>query len=105
MVNKTTKPINQSMGVVKRMRPRYIVKSKLKILTPVGMAMTIVMMPKKALTAAPAPIVKKWCSHTTNESMTMAQMEKTIEVYPANFFPEKTGTISEKIPNAGKIRI
>ena len=36
-----------------------MVKSQLKIFTPVGTAMIIVMMPKKPLTSAPAPIVKK----------------------------------------------
>ena len=40
-------------------RPRNIVNSQLKTLTPVGTAMIIDMMPKKALTLAPAPIVKK----------------------------------------------
>ena len=40
-------------------RPRNIVNSQLKTLTPVGTAMIDDMMPKKALTSAPAPIVKK----------------------------------------------
>jgi len=41
------------------MRPRYIVNSQLKSFTPVGIEMIVVMMPKKALTFAPEPIVKK----------------------------------------------
>jgi hypothetical protein len=41
------------------MRPRYIVNSQLKIFTPVGIEMIIVMMPKNALTSAPEPMVKK----------------------------------------------
>ena len=56
------------IGVVKRMRPRNIVEIQLKICTDVGIAITPVMMPKNASTSAPAPIVKKWCSHTRNES-------------------------------------
>jgi hypothetical protein len=44
---------------VKRTRPRYIVKSQLKTFTPVGIAISIVMIPKNAFTFAPAPIVKK----------------------------------------------
>ncbi len=41
------------------MRPRYIVNSQLKIFAPVGIEMIIVVMPKKELTLAPDPIVKK----------------------------------------------
>ncbi len=44
-----------------------MVNSQLKIFTPVGMAMIIVVMPKKAFTLAPEPMVKKWCSHTMND--------------------------------------
>ena len=41
--------------------------------------MIIVMMPKKALTLAPAPMVKKWCSHTMNDSTQIAMVAKTME--------------------------
>ena len=64
MVNVTMKPIVHSIGTSKRMRPRYIVNSQLKILAPVGIEMIIVVMPKNELTLAPEPIVKKWCSQT-----------------------------------------
>ena len=47
------------IGSSKRMRPRYIVNSQLKILAPVGIEMIIVVMPKKELTLAPEPMVKK----------------------------------------------
>ena len=57
MTNVTTNPTNQSIGVVNFTRPRYIVKSQLKTFTPVGIAMIIVMIPKKAFTDGPAPIV------------------------------------------------
>ena len=59
IVNVMTKLRNQIIIEGKRMRPRYIVKSQLNIFTPVGIAMTAVMMPKNAFTSAPAPIVKK----------------------------------------------
>ncbi len=48
-----------------------MVNSQLKIFTPVGIEMIIVVMPKKALTLAPEPMVKKWCSHTMNDSTPM----------------------------------
>ena len=57
--------------VVKCTRPRNMVNSQLKIFTPVGIEMIIVVMPKKALTLAPEPMVKKWCSHTMNDSTPM----------------------------------
>src|SRR5690606_41940788 len=37
------------IGSSNRMRPRYMVNSQLKILAPVGIAITIVAMPKKLL--------------------------------------------------------
>src|SRR5256885_12174078 len=48
-----------SIGTVKRMRPRYMVNSQLKILAPVGIEMIIVVMPKKVFTLAPEPIDRK----------------------------------------------
>ncbi|MNK82264.1 hypothetical protein D3C87_1020300 [compost metagenome] len=59
MVKVTMKPIVHSMGSSKRMRPRYMVNSQLKIFAPVGIEMIIVVMPKKELTLAPEPMVKK----------------------------------------------
>src|SRR5262245_38414430 len=50
---------NQTIGVLNSILPRNIVNSQLKILTPVGTAMIDDMMPKTALTSAPAPMVKK----------------------------------------------
>src|SRR5471032_1664655 len=46
IVNVSMKPIVQSTGDVKRTRPPYIVNSQLKIFTPVGIEITIVVMPK-----------------------------------------------------------
>lgn len=53
------KPMAQSTGTSKRMRPPYKVNNQLKTFTPVGIAMIMVIMPKKAFTLAPAPMVKK----------------------------------------------
>ena len=60
IVNVLIKPIVHIIGTENVIRPRYIVKSQLKILTPVGIAIIIVAIPKNAFTFAPAPIVKKW---------------------------------------------
>jgi hypothetical protein len=55
----TMKPTSHRAGVLNTIRPRNIVNSQLKTLTPVGTAMIDDMIPKNALTSAPAPIVKK----------------------------------------------
>ncbi|MNM62404.1 hypothetical protein D3C81_737340 [compost metagenome] len=66
--NVTMKPMVHMVEVWKRIRPRYMVNSQLNSFTPVGIEMIDVMMPKKALTLAPEPMVKKWCSQTKNDS-------------------------------------
>ena len=78
MTKVTMKPMVHSTGEVKCTRPRYIVNSQLKIFTPVGIEMIIVVMPKKALTLAPEPMVKKWCSHTMNDSTPMQAVAYTM---------------------------
>ena len=64
MVKVTMKPTVHIIGTSNRMRPRYMVKSQLNSLAPVGIEMIIVVMPKKEFTLAPEPMVKKWCSQT-----------------------------------------
>ncbi|MDB5460105.1 MAG: hypothetical protein JWO72_1846, partial [Caulobacteraceae bacterium] len=71
MTKVTMKPTVHSIGVSKRTRPRYMVKSQLKILAPVGIEMTIVVIPKNEFTLAPEPMVKKWCSQTRYDRMVM----------------------------------
>ena len=53
------KPRVHSIGTSKRMRPRYMVNSQLKIFAPVGIEMIMVVMPKNEFTLAPEPMVKK----------------------------------------------
>ena len=64
MTKVSMKAIVHIIGSSKRMRPRYMVNSQLKIFAPVGIEMIIVVMPKNEFTLAPEPIVKKWCSQT-----------------------------------------
>ncbi|MNN81319.1 hypothetical protein D3C81_1981340 [compost metagenome] len=49
-----------------------MVNSQLNSFTPVGIEISIVARPKKVLTLAPAPMVKKWCSHTAKPRMAIA---------------------------------
>src|SRR3954464_9657610 len=65
------KPMTQMKGPSNRIRPRYIVKSQLNTLAPVGMEIIMVVMPKKAFTLAPDPMVKKWCSQTSQDRTAM----------------------------------
>ena len=44
-----------------------------------GKIRIIVMMPKKAFTLAPAPIVKKWWAHTMKEKKVIATVAKTMD--------------------------
>ena len=53
------KPRVHSIGTSKRIRPRYMVNSQLKIFAPVGIEMIMVVMPKNEFTLAPEPMVKK----------------------------------------------
>src|SRR5690606_22161512 len=79
-----TKVIMKAMvhiiGSSKRIRPRYIVNSQLKIFAPVGLEMIIVVMPKNEFTLAPEPIVKKWCSQTRYDRIVITTVAYTIEV-------------------------
>ena len=77
--NVTMKLTVHNIGVSKRIRPRYIVNSQLKIFAPVGIEMIIVVIPKNALTLAPEPIVKKWCSQTRYDRSVMTTVAYTIE--------------------------
>src|SRR3569832_590176 len=90
--NVTMNPINHNIGVVKTTFPRYMVKSQLKIFTPVGTAMIMVMIPKKALILALAPIVKKWCNQTINDKKVIDIIAQTIETYPKRYLWEKVAT-------------
>ena len=63
------KPTAHIIGSSKRMRPRYMVNSQLKIFAPVGIEMIMVVIPKNEFTLAPEPMVKKWCSQTRYDRM------------------------------------
>src|ERR1700677_2470307 len=105
ITNVTMKPIDHRIVTVNRMRPPYIVNSQLKTLTPVGTAMIIVMTPKKPLTFALAPIVKKWCNQTMNDSTQITIVASTIDRYPNSGLPENVATTSENTPKQGKMRM
>ena len=55
IVNSATRLIANFIAVVKRRTPPHIVKIQLKIFTPVGMAMSIVVTPNTVSAIGPMP--------------------------------------------------
>jgi cytochrome c oxidase subunit 1 len=54
------------IAVVNWSDPPHIVKIQLKIFTPVGMAMSIVVTPNTVSAIGPMPTANMWCAHTPN---------------------------------------
>lgn len=87
------------------MLPPHIVNNQLNIFIPVGTAIAIVATAKIAFATEPSPVVNIWCAHTINPKNPINIVAKTMDEYPNNLFLEKVAKISEKIPNAGNIKI
>ena len=77
MTNSERKPSANSIGVSKLRFPRQSVASQLKIFIPVGTAMTIDEIMKKACNEIGSPIVNMWCAHEHREEP-IATVEATI---------------------------
>ena len=80
MVNRQTKPRENSMGVSKVMAPRHRVATQLKTFTPVGMAMSMVEYMKNSWPAAGMPVVNMWWAQTMKDSTAMEPTAHTMEV-------------------------
>ena len=72
MMNMLMKPNAYSMGVFQLIEPLNIVPIQLKILTPVGTAISIVLEAKTASAMAPRPTANMWCAHTPKARKAMA---------------------------------
>ena len=72
MVNRTRKPIANSIGVSKVIAPCHIVASQLKTFTPVGTAISIVAYMKNSTATVGIPTVNMWCAQTTQASSAIA---------------------------------
>ena len=73
------KPKNHNIGVSKRIIPLYIVAIQVNTKTDVGIAIIMVITPKKASRSALAPMVKKWCNHTDKASAETPIMPSTFD--------------------------
>ena len=69
-VKVTRKPIAHSIGVSKVTEPRHMVPTQLKIFTPVGTAMSIVMSANHG--SSTEPVTYMWCAHTVTERAAIA---------------------------------
>ena len=58
---------HQRTAVVSLSDPPYTVEIQLKIFTPVGTAISIVLAAKNAVAMGPSPVVNMWCAHTVND--------------------------------------
>lgn len=81
-VNSRRKPRQNSSGVYRYIQPSQSVLSQLKILIPVGMAMTIVAAEKYARVSISRPTVYMWCAHTMNPSKPIAIIAYIIPSLP-----------------------
>ena len=85
------------------MFPRQSVAIQLRILIPVGTAITIDASMNQTFRAVGIPIANMWCAHTRRERKPIATVEKATALYPKIGLRANTGRISEMIPNAGRI--
>ncbi len=105
MVNIPMKPRANIIGVFRRRSPPQVVASQLKIFTPVGTAMNIVEAAKAELATGPRPTANMWWAHTPHPMKPMAIPENTTTEYPKSGFREKTGSTSDTMPMAGRMRM
>ena len=91
--------------MVKRSAPPHIVASQLKIFTPVGMAISMLVPAMIALNRFGSPVANMWCAHTRNPSRPITPSITIIELRPNSGLRENTGTTSLMMPNAGRMRM
>ena len=104
-VNRAISPQAKSSGVLKRSDPPHIVASQLKILTPVGMAMSMLVPAMMVLNSEGKPAANMWCAHTRKPRNAMTPSMTIMEDRPKSGLREKTGTTSLITPNAGRTRM
>src|ERR1700748_1001010 len=96
--------MQNSIGVVKRIRPPHRVAIQLKILIPVGTPTSIVERVKKAFETEVIPTVNIWCAQTLRLTNMIVTEAATIAGYPKIALRQNTGMISFAIANAGSTR-
>ena len=96
---------DQSIGVSIRNLPPNMVAVQLKILIPVGIPTSIEDAAKNVLDQAVIPTANMWWAQTPRLINPIAITAATIAGRPNSGLRENTGTTSDKMANAGKIRM
>src|SRR5512139_2816166 len=78
IVNIAMRPMANFIDVGKRSEPPYIVAIQLKIFTPVGRPMSIVVSEKIESATAPMPTENMWCAQTPKPRKPIIAPEYTI---------------------------
>ena len=78
MTNIERKPSANSIGVLKWSFPSHIVASQLKILIPVGTAISSVVIIIGTRSHGAMPLTNMWCAQTEKPSTTIAMSESAI---------------------------
>src|SRR6266481_2946267 len=103
VTNRETKPMANSMGEVKRIRPCHSVPSQLNVLIADGTPIPMVMIENANAVYGLMPLMNMWWPHTMNPRNPIDSMAYTIALYPKIGFRENTDTNCEHNPIAGKI--
>ncbi len=94
-------PIENSIGVVRRIAPCHIVPIQFQNLMPVATPIKNDIPEKNGLVTA--PVVNMRCAHTPIDKVAIANDERTRPKYPKTGLPEKVAMISVITPKYGKI--
>ena len=78
MMNIEMKPSEKYSGVLYWSDPPAMVPSQLKIFTPVGMAISIVVRPNMVSAMGPMPVANMWWAQTPKPRKAIKMPEKTI---------------------------
>src|SRR5206468_7854182 len=82
ITNIDTKPSAQSMGVEKSILPSHIVASQENTLTPVGTAISSVVIIIGTRSQGAIPETNMWCAQTEKPSTRIASSDSAISRYP-----------------------
>ncbi len=74
------KPSANIIDTVKRILPPQTVAIQLKILTAVGMAISVVLVAKNACATSGRPTANIWCAHTVKLKKPIATPDQAIKV-------------------------
>ena len=105
IVKSATSAIANFIAVVNRTSPPQIVKIQLKIFTPVGIPISIVVTAKSVSAIGPIPTPNMWCAHTPKPRNAINIPEYTMTGYPNSGLRENVGRTSDTRPKAGRIRM